>query len=101
ALPLRSATNAQWAADVAAILVVIGADGRGGTQDDARAVPWVAEHLQRLTARVAQRLAASSPVRSGAPARHVKLSLVERPSEAQRESSLEALTLEVKDLEQL
>jgi tetratricopeptide (TPR) repeat protein len=100
ALPLRSATNAQWAADLAAIRGAIGADGPGQSREDARAVQWAAEHLQRLTARVAQRLAASAPVRTGDPApRHISLSLVERRSEAQRPEPLSQQ--EVYDLQQL
>jgi HEAT repeat protein len=66
-----------------------------------RAAEWVAEHLQRLTARGAQRLAASAPVRSGDPAPHyINLSLVERAADARSETPTEALQ-EVYDLEQL
>lgn len=106
ALPLRSAPSAQWQADVAAIVAAIGADGRGRGREDARTAAWVAEHLQRLTERMAQRLAASAPVRSGDPApRHINLSLVERPSEprpgARSDAPSEALPPEVHDLEQL
>jgi hypothetical protein len=100
-LPLRTAPNDDWKADVAAILVAIGADGPGQTRQDARAEQWVAEHLQRLTARVAQRLAASAPVRSGDPApRYINLSLIERAADARSETPTEALQ-EVYDLEQL
>jgi tetratricopeptide (TPR) repeat protein len=102
ALPLRTATEPEWEADVAKILAVIGAGGRGQTRDDARAAEWVADHLQRVVARVAQRRAASAPVQSGDPApRHVELSLVERPFEARREASAEPLPREVSDLQQL
>ena len=102
ALPLRTATHAEWDADVAGIVTAIGAAGRGGAREDAQAAAWVAEHLQRVAARVAQRLAASAPVRSGDPApRHIDLSLVERRSEAERNASPGARPLEVHDLEQL
>jgi HEAT repeat protein len=102
ALPLRSEPNAQWAADVKAILAAIGATGLGRTRDDAHMAAWVAEHLQRLTMRVARRLTASAPVRFGDPApRHINLSLVERSSEARREASSEPQPQQVYDLEQL
>lgn len=49
--PLRTATNDEWKADVARIVADIGIAGQGRTGDDVRSAEWVAEHLQRLTAR--------------------------------------------------
>lgn len=104
-LPLRTATNDEWKADVARIAADLGIVGRGRSRDDARDAEWVVEHLHRLTARVAQRLAASAPVRGEPVPRHINLSLVERRSEErpaeERPETRPEMLQKVYDLEQL